>query len=34
MTRANYNQSAFNSHKEKLNIWAEMFKISKTGLGL
>ena len=31
MSRVNYYQSAFNSQKEKLNIWAEMLKISKSG---
>ena len=30
----NYYQSAFNSQKEKRNIWAEMLEISKTGLDL
>ena len=31
MSRVNYYQSAFNSQKEKLNILAEMLKISKSG---
>ena len=31
MARVNYYQSAFNSQKEKLNILAEMLKISKSG---
>ena len=31
MFRVNYHQSAFNSQKEKLNILAEMLKISKSG---
>ena len=31
MPRVNYYQSAFNSQKEKLNILAEMLKISKSG---
>ena len=31
VSRVNYYQSAFNSQKEKLNILAEMLKISKTG---
>ena len=30
MSRVNYYQSAFNSQKQKLNILAEMLKISKT----
>ena len=34
MSRVNYYQSAFNSQKEKLNILAEMLKISKSGLAL
>ena len=34
ISRVNYYQSAFNSQKEKLNILAEMLKISKTGLDL
>ena len=35
MSRVNYYyQSAFNSQKEKLDILAEMLKISKTGFGL
>ena len=33
MSRVNYHKSAFNSQKEKLNILAEMFKISKSGCG-
>ena len=33
MSRVNCYQSAFNSQKEKLNILAEMLKISKTGCG-
>ena len=33
MFRVNYYQSAFNSQKEKLNILAEMLKISKSGCG-
>ena len=33
MSRVNYYQSAFNSQKEKLNIMAEMLKISKSGCG-
>ena len=33
MSRVNYYQSAFNSQKEKLNILAEMFEISKSGCG-
>ena len=32
MSRVNYYQSAFNSQKEKVNILAEMLKISKSGL--
>ena len=32
MSRVNYYQYAFNSQKEKLNILAEMLKISKSGL--
>ena len=31
MSRVNYYQSSFNSQKEKLNILAEMLKISKSG---
>ena len=31
MFRVNFYQSAFNSQKEKLNILAEMLKISKSG---
>ena len=31
MSRVNYYQSAFNSQKEKLNILAEMLKVSKSG---
>ena len=31
MSRVNHYQSAFNSQKEKLNILAEMFEISKSG---
>ena len=31
MSRVNCYQSAFNSQKEKLNILAEMLKISKSG---
>ena len=31
MSRVNYHQSAFNSQKEKLNILAEMLKISLSG---
>ena len=31
MSRVNYYQSAFNSQKDKLNILAEMLKISKSG---
>ena len=34
MSRVKYYQSAFNSQKEKLNILAEMLKISKSGLDL
>ena len=33
MSRVNYYQSSFNSQKEKLNILAEMLKISKSGCG-
>ena len=32
MFSVNYYQSAFNSQKEKLNIWAEMLEISKSEL--
>ena len=33
VSRVNNYQSAFNSQKEKLNILAEMLKISKSGRG-
>ena len=33
VSRVNYYPSASNSQKEKLNILAEMLKISKTGCG-